>query len=565
MNKLLLIANYKYKNCNMNLSGIEKEIEKVRDTFETMEYGITEVVNQGYAILKDDVNDFLKDISKSDTAVIYYTGHGCHCDGRNFIVCVDSDCDIQKNIDSSFYEDFYKLYDLNNITEHVYKTKNVLLVCNACRTKETSKLNESLLDKNKCDERNVIAQIYATALYNPAYNTDFFYENFCEASSRYKHSVSDIYEAICCKKNDVNKKYFQNPIYIKCEEEFFLTNTLNEKIERHFFQDIIDIYNDYILNENNDQEIYTISAEELYDKCYEIAKIRGPKNYVIEIMNKYLLSKRKYQFISCMLRMPIYTAFIEEDKFKIHAKMGWHTFDNINLYDFNKCEKALENDSREIYGGIKSLLDHVFFLNFSEYSYNRCMELRIENSEVKEFCTFFNNDIFLRDTDIAFREKKSMLISANNRTDSIGFLRSMVCKCISHEEKILMLRYMEDISSYNEVENISINEILKENELVDTYIRKIIEGRYEWLIISLHASLEVLEIEDNIDKVERLVKVAKENKIPTIIITNVMPDFIKTVKLTKRFYKYIDVEIDLDSSECPGKTYVNNFLDVSAK
>lgn len=158
-----------------------------------------------------------------------------------------------------------------------------------------------------------------------------------------------------------------------------------------------------------------------------------------------------------------------------------------------------------------------------------------------------------------------MLISANNRTDSIGFLRSMVYKCISHEEKILMLHYMEDISSYNEVENISINEILKENELVDTYIRKIIEGRYEWLIISLHASLEVLEIEDNIDKVERLVKVAKENKIPIIIITNVMPDFIKTVKLTKRFYKYIDVEIDLDSSECPGKTYVTNFLDASAK
>ena len=101
--------------------------------------------------------------------------------------------------------------------------------------------------------------------------------------------------------------------------------------------------------------------------------------------------------------------------------------------------------------------------------------------------------------------------------------------------------------------------------MVDTYIRKIIEGRYEWLIISLHASLEVLEIEDNIDKVERLVKVAKENKIPIIIITNVMPDFIKTVKLTKRFYKYIDVEIDLDSSECPGKTYVTNFLDASAK
>ena len=36
MNKLLLIVNYKYNNCNMNLSGIEAEIERVQNTFELM-------------------------------------------------------------------------------------------------------------------------------------------------------------------------------------------------------------------------------------------------------------------------------------------------------------------------------------------------------------------------------------------------------------------------------------------------------------------------------------------------------------------------------------------------
>ena len=91
----------------------------------------------------------------------------------------------------------------------IYKTNNVLLVCNACRTKETANLGESLLDKSKYSEGNVIAQIYATALYNPAYNTDYFYKNFCEASFRYRHSISDIYESICCKKMILIKNIYR--------------------------------------------------------------------------------------------------------------------------------------------------------------------------------------------------------------------------------------------------------------------------------------------------------------------------------------------------------------------
>lgn len=562
MNKLLLIANYKYNNCNMNLSGIEAEIEMVQNTFELMGYGVTKVVNKEYDVLKDNIDNFLKEISASDTVVIYYTGHGCHYDGRNFIVCIDSNSNVQKNIDSSFYEKTNNLYDLNNITDNIYETNNVLLVCNACRTKETANLGESLLDKSKYSEGNVIAQIYATALYNPAYNTDYFYKNFCEASFRYRHSISDIYESICCKKNDLDKKYLQNPVYIKGEKEFYLSNIFNENTEKQFFQDIIDIYIDYVANKYNNHGICTVSTEELYDELYEMANVSGPKNYIIDIMDKYLLSKNKYKFISCLMRLPIYSAFIEENKFRIHAKNGWYFFENNNLYDFDKCEQALENDSREVYKGIKLLLDHVFYLNYSQTSNKRCFELRIENVDIKEFSMYFNQNNFLDDTYKAFQEKKCMLISACNGTDSIGFLRSMVYKCISHEEKILMLHFMEDISLHSEVEKVFINEIFTDDKLIDIYLNRIIEGRYQWLLISLHASLDVLEMKENIDKVEMVVKVAKQHKIPIIFITNIAPYAIKVAKLTSRFYKYIDAEIDLYSSECPDKTYVSKFEDL---
>ena len=107
----------------------------------------------------------------------------------------------------------------------------------------------------------------------------------------------------------------------------------------------------------------------------------------------------------------------------------------------------------------------------------------------------------------ALKDRKSILISASNRTDEIGFLKSLVFECISPEEKILFLRYMEDISSYNNVENVFINEIWTDGNMSDLYLNKIANKRYRWLIISLHSSLEVFTDEKEINKVKELVDI----------------------------------------------------------
>ena len=75
---------------------------------------------------------------------------------------------------------------------------------------------------------------------------------------------------------------------------------------------------------------------------------------------------------------------------------------------------------------------------------------------------------------------------------------------------------MEDISSYNNVENVFINEIWTDGNMSDLYLNKIANKRYRWLIISLHSSLEVFTDEKEINKVKELVDIAKENKIPVI-------------------------------------------------
>lgn len=177
---------------------------------------------------------------------------------------------------------------------------------------------------------------------------------------------------------------------------------------------------------------------------------------------------------------------------------------------------------------------------------------------------FFDSENLFKNVYDALKDRKSILISASNRTDEIGFLKSLVFECISPEEKILFLRYMEDISSYNNVENVFINEIWTDGNMSDLYLNKIANKRYRWLIISLHSSLEVFTDEKEINKVKELVDIAKENKIPVIFLTNTIPDVINIINITKKFYEYADVEIDLESSDCKEKTYVSNIVALGA-
>lgn len=78
MNRLLLIANYDYINTALSLSGIEDEVKTIKDKFELMQYKIEIILNIKYEEIRSKVECFLKKISKEDTAIIYYTGHGCY-------------------------------------------------------------------------------------------------------------------------------------------------------------------------------------------------------------------------------------------------------------------------------------------------------------------------------------------------------------------------------------------------------------------------------------------------------------------------------------------------------
>lgn len=562
MNKLLLIANYLYDNGCAGLPGINGEIETVEKTFELMEYEITKIINSTYDEIKEVIERYLSEITKEDTVVIYYTGHGCHYEGHNFIICTDSKTEVAPSVGASYYESFYKMYDLQNVTNYNYITDRILLVSNACREKTTANLGESELDNSRMNPERVIAQIYATSLHDCAYDTSFFYEAFCEACFRYMHSVSDIYESICCKKNHVEARYLQNPVYIKGEKEFCISNILNWDVEQKLYQDIIDIYMDYILSENQDDRNCATSSKYLYEEWSEISKIGGPKKYVVEIIDKYLSRANRYEFVGCLMQLPIYSVVIKEDRFHVQGKNGCFIYENCGLYDFERCEQLFEEDGREVYRGIKLLSEHIFYINSYDTSDTRWFELRIENADKKELITYFSEVDIINDVYNAFQKKKSIMISASNRTDSIGFLRSLIYKCIVPEERILFLRYMENIQSNNEVDQVFINEIWNDDFSAKMYKKRILDGKYKWLLISLHSSLDAFATRDEIAEVEKLVEVAREKQIPIIFITNYIPGVLQITPLTKRFYQYIDCEIDLESNDSRENTFVSDFFDL---
>lgn len=58
----------------------------------------------------------------------------------------------------------------------------------------------------------------------------------------------------------------QNPVFIKGENEFCISNTLNKDVERQIYQDIIDIYNDYVNCKINECDKYKKISEILYER-----------------------------------------------------------------------------------------------------------------------------------------------------------------------------------------------------------------------------------------------------------------------------------------------------------
>ncbi len=562
MNKILVIANDSYLNGYESLNGIENEINYIIQIFKKMNYNETIFKNYTYDRLINDITKYISNIESEDTVVIYYTGHGIYFDSHNYIVCTDSIYDIGNVVDASFVECNYKMYDLCNITNVNHKSDKILVVFNGCRQKNNHSFKESEFKCIGLEDQTILPQIYSTSIGAYAYDTQFFYKAFCNAAIRYKHTIADIYESICSEKKELQlnerKSEYQNPVYIKGEKEFYLANIFNYDVEYKMFSDIIQIFNDYILM-NNDSNAYALTSSEVYEKFNDISCISRPQSYVINILEKYLLRSSRYGFIGCLMKLPVYSINVKEKIFSIHGKNGWFHFENKELYNYEDCVNFLEKDGKPFIYGVKILSEHIFYINPYETSNEKWFEIRIENTGRKNLKSFFEDEQIYKSMINIINKQCSIMLSASSTTDSIGFLKSLIYKYIAPEEKILFFNYMEIIDTDNDVEHVFIYDIMIDMDKRAYYRAQLEKGKYRWLIISLHASLDVLCTKEQVSQLEDFIETVRHNGISIIYVTNFMPGCLNIMHLTKKFYLISDYEIDLEARDYRENTYVSNF------
>ena len=551
--KLLLIANAKYNNYN-ELTSIENEIGRLSDTFLRLKYTITSIVNSTYNDLVTCVNTFLSSVKENDTVIVYYTGHGFHYNGHNFIICKDSSLIPDNAKDPTFFEDNYKVYDLQKFIDYSYPTENVLLVCNACRIMRKI-LSEPNISSNS---GRIISQLYATSIDTAAFDNSFFYECFCESCIRFEHTLSEIYESI----NEGMQKRMargqtQQPVFIQGSKSFYITDKMNAFVEHQTYKDIITIYTDYI---KETEHLVINEVGNLYNDCHAYANISYPKDKLFGILTSFIRNAN-YGFLGVFRDIPFVKITVLEKWFCVKGRFGSYWFYNDELYDYVAIKTKIEDiceESRDM-PGVRVISREVYYLHhdnviisgLSKEEGESCFELLFKTSDLRNLSNYITEIKQL--TNIT---ASTIMISARNGTDMLGFLNAFLYNYVYESDKILHLHSKERLDASLNVEPIDIS-TLSDKRTKDYVLNNIKDKKYNRIVMS--RSITIASTGQLDEAIGEVVKLANTLNIKIIFTTEIMPDYLEVSPYTKPVYPYVEFVIELDVRSS-NNTYVSRII-----
>lgn len=556
MNKLLIIANYKYKYIN-DLSGIDVEVDELEDTFSKLDYTVDKILNATAAILEREVNQFLQSCKPNDTVVIYYSGHGFSRDNDNYIVCIDyMKTSLLRNQQGGEY-------NLNEII-NFEGVPHMLLVVDACRVDET-------LPHVKEPETNMespIAQIYSTSINRKATNDHIFCKAFSNACMRYQLTLTQICEEIhneyiLNKRTDAAQKvvYIAGPN----DDRIILSSAFNSYVEKCMYDDIIDIYKK--IQQINEDDY--LSIDELYNKAYnedEIPERILPENYIKKILQEYITGRKKYQFISCLLRFPIHGITIYKDEFSIKGRNGSYSFQNDHLYEYVNFVCLIKKSCTKI-------RDSVFRMDANTIAviWDSAISITFDNASLIDIGKYFHLTGAITNSSIINMVDNGVIISSPINTDGSSFLQAIIQNSIYSGDMILYICHNERIKIHNTI-SISINEFLSSQTSYAKYnncVNNILNGTYKLLAISLKVALEgYTDINICIERLSNIINISKKKNIGIILITDCMADRLNYDSLTSSLISYVKYQIELNyARKNIGNTvitFVSRILDLSS-
>jgi len=560
MNKLLTIGNscYNHNDFYVSLNSVQEDIETFNQIFNNINYEITSYQNITYDEIVNAINNFSISISEEDNIIIYFSGHGFHYDGHNFIVAKDSHKINSYTIEGDFYQELYNVFDVNNFMNLSSKNfaGNTLIIVDACRVIDipsSSNLVEPKIGSTKA------WQLYATTLGCSAFANNLFTKAIKQTIYRKDQNISDLYASVCVfMENNYSSREYQQPILINGNEEFCIINRNNNITENNYFNELVDIYSQVQAELQNyktpitDQIIKDIVKNININLYFPSQKLLF---FVKEIIKHH---STQIGILDLLINENINSIDIYPNRFFIQGQLSNYYFSNskdgLKLYDFNSCVSHINSNSKEV-NEFKRTYGKTAYLNCSSVCIEEYFTLIINN--VCDSISIYIDDHYSNDslkiaqlhTSIQqiFSKKKSFLISGGSYANKHTFISCLLKEHIRHYQKICELVYLTPIQfDSSQVQRFNFEEILSTESKRNDLISSIKMNNFDWLIIPLNASLDLRLKKEEFECLLKIEQFAKENKIPLIFYTDFLETAISIMHITKQALPFSEYQINLD-------------------
>ncbi|MTK06650.1 MAG: caspase family protein [Hungatella sp.] len=352
MKRALLIGNQNYEKLD-KLSFPENDVKKLKDIFEVIGFSVSTYVDVSFENMKEIISIFSYNVNDGDEIVFYFSGHGYHFEGNNYITPID--CKDYHEIEYAdvlllAYEDAAKVIDISLICDYLSKNKNGnnILVIDACRNiaeikmyndkrisnlVETSILNDNIFIAyvTSLGEFTIDNSIYATAISDMILRKYQTIDDLFNCVSDYVYNNSDA--KIPCISKKTNKTYCFIDECNYCYE-----------VEKQYYDEMFQIY---IMVSS---ELSEVNIKDDFLNKYIYDAVKSLIYYPVNLLNLYIKKvitafKEKLGLVYLLLEDEFFTtANIHVDSIFIEAKFGnGYRYDNNNFYNFNQCVEFIRN------------------------------------------------------------------------------------------------------------------------------------------------------------------------------------------------------------------------------
>lgn len=567
MNRILLLGNSTYTNYD-ELVTVENDISTMEKIFSVLGYKIFKCENFEYTELDKALKEFKRTIFDSDNIVIYYTGHGFHKNGHNFILAKDSLRVPNDQMECDFYNEL-KIIDVQNLMDFTEYNKNgnVLLIIDACR-----RVNEKGFEnlREVYINTNTIWQLYSTSLGRYSYANGLFVEAIEKCIYRIGQDVQKLYESIrnymeCnCRDEDM-----QLPVLISGKNEFIITDECNKVIEEKYYRELIDIYVE--VKRTMHEYEYPYSEDNITETANILAPFFG---YPLESMKRNIrkMSKELNELgvLGLLFSENIKQIVVREKYFTIHGGCSNYCFTNDNLYNYDDCWQHIYSHAEEI-AQFQYKYGKITCLNSEPCSTEKVFIIIINNAQTD--LSYYIDDYFRNNTGEVkkrykllysiFKNKNSILVSGRYSIKMLPFVQSLLNTYLQPHHRVCELVHLTQLEEGRFInERYELSKIFNEVSAYEEFMKRLKNKCYEWIIIPIMAYHENCFKENEKKRLMEIESAAKQNQISLIFYTDCLEGMVPIVHITKQALPFIEYIIVLKESENNKQVYIDTIRDV---